>query len=150
LEAAIKEENDMTSEQITSVQTSFALVRPIADTAATLFYDRLFELNPSLRGLFEEDLREQRKKLMAMLATAVDNLHRWDTLAPHVKQLGQRHVGYGVKPADYDTVGSALINTLEKGLGDAFTPSVRDAWLACYTTIAAEMQAVEPAKTVKA
>lgn len=140
----------MTSEQTTLVQTSFAQVRPIADTAATLFYDRLFELNPSLRGLFKKDLREQQKKLMAMLATAVDNLHQWDTVAPHVKQLGLRHVGYGVKPADYDTVGTALIDTLEKGLGDAFTPPVRDAWLACYTTIAAEMQAVEQAETIKA
>jgi hemoglobin-like flavoprotein len=149
LEAAIKEESDMTLEETTLVQTSFAQVRPIADTAATLFYDRLFELNPSLRGLFKEDLREQRKKLMAMLATAVNNLHQWDAVAPHVKQLGLRHVGYGVKPADYDTVGTALIDTLEKGLGEAFTPPVRDAWLACYTAIVVEMQAVE-AETIKA
>jgi hemoglobin-like flavoprotein len=149
LEAPIKEESDMTSEQTNLVQASFAHVRSIADTAATLFYDRLFELNPSLRGLFKEDLREQRKKLMAMLATAVDNLHQWDAVAPHVKQLGMRHVGYGVKPVDYDTVGSALIDTLEKGLGEAFTPPVRDAWLACYTTIVAEMRAVET-ETIKA
>jgi hemoglobin-like flavoprotein len=139
----------MTSEQTNLVQASFAQVRPIADTAATLFYDRLFELNPSLRGLFKEDLREQRKKLMAMLATAVDNLHQWDAVAPHVRQLGLRHVGYGVEPADYDTVGSALIDTLEKGLGEAFTPPVRDAWLACYTMIVAEMRAVET-ETIKA
>jgi hemoglobin-like flavoprotein len=140
----------MTSEQTALVQTSFAQVAPIADTAATLFYDRLFELNPSLRGLFDEDLREQRIKLMAMLTTAVNNLQQWDAVAPRVKQLGLRHVGYGVKPADYDTVGTALIDTLEKGLGDAFSPPVRDAWIACYTTIAAEMQAIEPAETVKA
>lgn len=140
----------MTSEQTSLVQASFAQVAPIADTAATLFYDRLFELNPSLRGLFSEDLREQRIKLMAMLTTAVNNLHQWETVAPHVKQLGWRHVSYGVKSADYDTVGTALIDTLEKGLGEAFTPPVRDAWIACYTTIAADMQAVEQAKTVKA
>ena len=139
----------MTSEQTTLVQTSFAQVAPIADTAATLFYDRLFELNPSLRGLFSEDLREQRMKLMAMLTTVVNNLHQWHAVAPHVKQLGLRHVGYGVKPADYDTVGSALIDTLEKGLGEAFTPPVRDAWLACYATIVAEMRAVET-ETIKA
>ena len=139
----------MTSEQTTLVQTSFAKVAPIADTAATLFYDRLFELNPSLRGLFNEDLREQRMKLMAMLTTAVNNLPQWEAVAPHVKQLGLRHIGYGVKPADYDTVGIALIDTLEKGLGEAFTPPVRDAWIACYTTIVAEMQAVELAETVK-
>ena len=139
----------MTSEQTTLVQTSFAKVAPIADTAATLFYDRLFELNPSLRGLFDEDLREQRMKLMAMLTTAVNNLSQWDAVAPHVKQLGLRHVGYGVKPADYDTVGIALIDTLEKGLAEAFTPPVRDAWIACYTKIVAEMQAVKLAETVK-
>jgi hemoglobin-like flavoprotein len=139
----------MTSEQTTLVQTSFAQVAPIADTAATLFYDRLFELNPSLRGLFSEDLREQRMKLMAMLTTAVNNLHQWDVVAPNVKQLGLRHVGYGVKSADYDTVGTALIDTLEKGLGEAFTPPVRDAWIACYTAIVAEMHAVE-AETIKA
>jgi hemoglobin-like flavoprotein len=138
-----KGESNMTSEQTTLVQTSFAKVAPIADAAATLFYDRLFELNPSLRGLFNDDLREQRIKLMAMLTTAVNNLHQWETLAPDVKRLGLRHVGYGVKPRDYDTVGAALIDTLQKGLGEAFTPPVRDAWIACYTTIAAEMQAVE-------
>ncbi len=117
----------MTSEQTTLVQTSFAQVAPIADTAATLFM-----------------------KLMAMLTTAVNNLHQWHAVAPQVKQLGLRHVGYGVKAADYDTVGTALIDTLEKGLGEAFTPPVRDAWIACYTTIAAEMRAVEQAETVKA
>ena len=91
----------MTSEQTTLVQTSFAQVAPIADTAATLFYDRLFELNPSLRGLFREDLREQRMKLMAMLTTAVNNLHQWDAVAPNIKQLGLRHVGYGVSATQY-------------------------------------------------
>ena len=139
----------MTPEQTTLMQTSLTQVAPVAETAATLNYDRLFELNPSLRGLFREDLREQRMKLMAMLTTAVNNLHQWHAVAPHVKQLGMRHVGYGVKPVDYDTVGSALIDTLEKGLGEAFTPPVRDAWLACYTTIVAEMRAVET-ETIKA
>ena len=77
-----------------------------------------------------------------MLTTAVNNLRQWDAVAPHVKQLGLSHVGYGVKPADYDTVGTALIDTLEKGLGEAFTPPVRD-------TIVPEMQAVEQTETVK-
>jgi hemoglobin-like flavoprotein len=141
----------MTPEQTILVQSSFAQVAPIADTAAALFYNRLFELKPSLRGLFGEDLREQQTKLMAMLTTAVNNLHQWDAVSPHVKQLGRRHVAYGVKPADYDTVGAALIDTLEKGLGETFTPSVREAWVACYTAIAAEMQqAAEQAETVKA
>jgi hemoglobin-like flavoprotein len=127
-------------ELITLVQTSFTSVAPISDVASQLFYDRLFELDPSLRKLFGDDLREQRQKLMAMLAFAVNNLHRWDEISPQVRQLGQRHIGYGVKPNDYATVGAALIDTLEKGLGDAFTQPVRRAWAGCYEAIAADMQ----------
>jgi hemoglobin-like flavoprotein len=129
----------MTPAQQILVQTSFAKVVPIADVAATLFYEDLFQRDPRLRPLFKEDMTEQRQKLMAMLATAVANLGNWRAIAPAVQALGRRHITYGVKPADFDTVGAALIATLEKGLGDGFTPEVRDAWLACYAAVAAEM-----------
>jgi hemoglobin-like flavoprotein len=130
----------MTPEQQALVQTSFAKVVPIADVAATLFYEDLFLRNPRLRPLFKEDMTDQRQKLMAMLGTAVANLTRWEKIAPSVQALGQRHAAaYGVKPADYATVGQALIATLEKGLGDGFTPQVRDAWLACYAAVSSEM-----------
>jgi len=129
----------MTPEQQTLVRSSFAKVAPIADTAAILFYDELFRLDPGLRPLFKEDLTEQRKKLMAMLTTAVLNLGEWEKISAAVKALGRRHVSYGVKPADYQTVGAALIATLEKGLGADFTPEVRAAWLACISTVAGEM-----------
>ena len=112
---------------------------PIADTAATLFYEDLFRRNPSLRALFKEDMADQRRKLMTMIGTAVANLGNWANIAPAVAALGQRHAAYGVKIEDYDTVGKALIATLEKGLGDAFTPEVKEAWLACYAAVAAEM-----------
>jgi hemoglobin-like flavoprotein len=139
----------MTPEQTTLVQTNFAPVAPLAETAATQFYNRLFELNPSLRGLFGEDLREHRMELMAMLTTAVNNLHLWDAVAPHLKQLGRPHAGYGVKPADYNTIRTALIDTLEESPGEAFTPRVRDVWIARHTTIAPEMRAVGQTETVK-
>ena len=129
----------MTPEQQTLVRSSFAKVAPIADTAAILFYEELFRLDPGLRPLFKEDLTEQRKKLMAMLTTAVLNLGEWEKISAAVKALGRRHVSYGVKPADYQTVGVALIATLEKGLGADFTPEVRAAWLACISTVAGEM-----------
>ena len=84
-----------------------------------------------------------------MLGTAVSNLHRLDVVLPQLQQLGRKHVSYGVDPESYDTVGTALISALETGLGDAFTPSVRDAWVACYVTIATTMKAaserLEPA-----
>jgi hemoglobin-like flavoprotein len=130
----------MTPEQQTLVQTSFAKVAPIADQAAILFYDDLFERNPALRSLFKEDMTEQRQKLMTMLGTAVANLRQWDRISEAVRELGRRHAGYGVAAADYDTVGASLIATLEKGLGADFTPEVRDAWLACFAAIAAEMR----------
>jgi hypothetical protein len=104
----------MTPEQTTLMQTSLTQVAPVAETAATLNYDRLFELNPSLRGLLKEDLRAQRLKLMAMLTTAVNNRRQWDAVAQDPKQLGLPHVGY-MKPTDYDTIETAFIDTLEKG-----------------------------------
>jgi len=130
----------MTEEQIVLVRESFAKVAPIAEAAAAVFYDRLFALNPSLRPLFKGDMEEQGRKLMDIIGTAVDNLDRLEKIIPAVRDLGHRHRSYGVGDADYETVGSALIWTLEDGLGNAFTPAVRDAWIACYGTLAGEMK----------
>jgi hemoglobin-like flavoprotein len=129
-----------TPEQVALVQESFELVAPIAETAAELFYNRLFELDPSVKPLFKGDMTEQGKKLMAMIATAVKGLNNPEKLIPAVEQLGRNHVGYGVVPEHYDTVGAALIWTLEQGLGDAFTPEVKDAWIAVYTLLASVMK----------
>ena len=122
------------------VQSSFEKVAPIADTAAALFYGRLFELDPSLRPMFTTDLKEQGKKLMNMLTLAVRGLDKLDQLVPAVQALGRRHAGYGVKAEHYNTVGAALIWTLEKGLGEAFTPEVKEAWIAVYTLLSQTMQ----------
>ena len=129
----------MTPEQITLVQTSFKKVVPIAGTAADLFYDRLFEIAPPVRALFPSDLTEQKVKLMAMLGTAVTNLHQLDTIQPAVKALGERHKGYGVTAEHYAPVGAALLWTLEKGLGPDFTPETKAAWTAAYTVLAGVM-----------
>jgi hemoglobin-like flavoprotein len=125
---------------IALVQESWKQVVPIADQAAALFYEQLFTLDPSLKSLFKSDLKAQGKKLTSMLNTAVVNLARLDTILPAVKDLGRRHVGYGVEPAHYETVGTALIATLEKGLGSAFTPDVRAAWVEAYTALSSVMQ----------
>src|SRR5580658_6632272 len=102
----------MTSETQTLVRDSFAKVAPIAPQAAALFYDRLFALDPSLKPLFKGDMTEQGRLLMAMIGTAVANLNRLETIVPAVQELGRRHATYGVQPAHYDTVGSALLWTL--------------------------------------
>jgi hemoglobin-like flavoprotein len=122
------------------VRASFARVAPISDQAAALFYGRLFAIDPGLRPLFKSDLTEQGRKLMAVLAVAVANLHRLDAILPTVQDLGRRHVRYGVKPADYDTVAAALLWTLEQALGADFTPATNAAWTVCYLTLAEQMK----------
>jgi hemoglobin-like flavoprotein len=122
------------------VQESFKKVVPIAGTAADLFYDRLFEIAPEVRSLFPDDLTEQKKKLIAMLATAVNNLHQVGTILPAVEDLGRRHVAYGITDKMYEPVGAALLWTLGQGLGDAFTPPLKEAWTETYMTVAGVMQ----------
>lgn len=130
----------MTPMQKTLVQQSFKQVVPIAETAATIFYERLFATTPDVRPLFKSDLTEQKKKLVQMLAYCVGKLDAPDELLPAVRALGQRHVGYGVASEHYDSVGAALLWTLQTGLGAAFTPEVKDAWTAVYGVLAATMQ----------
>lgn len=130
----------MTPHQIDLVQKSFAQVKPIASTAAQLFYQRLFTLDPGLRHLFKGDMARQGQMLMSMIGAAVAGLRSLETLSPVVRQLGARHVAYGVRQEHYDTVGAALLWTLEQGLGEAFTTEVRDAWAAAYTLLSEVMQ----------
>lgn len=126
----------MTPEQVKLVQDSFAKVAPIADTAATLFYDRLFEMAPQVRALFPHDLTEQKRKLMATLAVVVNGLNNLPTVLPAASALAKRHVVYGAEPSHYPVVGGALLWTLEKGLGPAWNPELATAWTAAYTTLA--------------
>ena len=130
----------VTLRQIELVQSSFAIIAPIADDAAALFYRRLFEIDPSLEQMFKGDMPSQRQKLMQMLTAAVKGLPRLDRLVPVVEDLGRRHVRYGVMDEHYDTVGAALLWTLEKGLGDAFTAEVREAWTTVYGLLATTMK----------
>lgn len=130
----------MTPEQIELVKSSWAKVVPIADTAAELFYGKLFNLDPSLKPLFKGDMVEQGRKLMKMINTAVNSLDRLDAILPGVQQLGIRHIGYGVKDEHYDTVGTALLWTLEAGLGEAFTADTKVAWATVYGALADTMR----------
>ncbi len=129
----------MTPDQVQLVQQSFAKVAPISETAAVLFYDRLFEIAPGVRAMFPDDMTEQRKKLMMMLAAVVNGLANLESILPAASALAKRHIGYGAKPEHYPVVGSALLWTLEKGLGDAWTPEIADAWTAAYGTLSGFM-----------
>ncbi|WP_169568299.1 globin family protein [Sneathiella limimaris] len=130
----------MTPKQIELVQTSFKSVAAISEQAAELFYNRLFELDPSLKPLFKGNMKEQGKKLMATIGVAVSSLKNLEKIRPTVEALGKSHKDYGVQDRHYDTVAEALIWTLGKGLGDAFTEDVKAAWVETYTTLATIMK----------
>jgi hemoglobin-like flavoprotein len=140
----------MTPQQITLVQSSFAKVVPIAPQAAEIFYARLFELAPQVRALFKGDMKEQGRKLMAMLATVVNGLTRLETIVPAAQQLAVRHVAYGARPEHYAVVGAALLDTLDKGLGPDFTPEVRAAWTEAYGLLSGVMIEAQKAVPPKA
>lgn len=132
----------MSPEEKRHVKSTWAMVVPIADTAASLFYDRLFALDVSLRPLFANaDMAEQRRKLMQALAAVVGGLDNLEPLIPVLETLGRNHVRYGVIDRHYDTVGAALLWTLEQGLKDAWTPAVKAAWIVAYGAVAGVMRA---------
>jgi hemoglobin-like flavoprotein len=127
-------------EQIELVQKTWRLVLPVGDTAAELFYGKLFSLDPSLQKLFSNDMRDQGRNLTAMISVAVHWLARPEKIVIAVQQLGRRHAAYGVQPRHYDLVAVALLWMLESCLGDAFTPEARSAWTAVYEMLAKTMQ----------
>jgi len=129
----------MTPDQVKLVQQSFARVVPIADKAAEIFYDRLFEIAPAVRSLFHGDMAEQRRRLMATLAVVVNGLNNLPSVLPAASALAKRHVSYGVKPEHYSVVGEALLWTLARGLGPQWSSEVAAAWTAAYATLSGYM-----------
>ena len=127
----------MTPEQVKLVQESFAKVAPISEQASALFYDRLFAIAPKVKSMFPADMTEQRRKLMATGRGA--GLGNLKSILPAASSLAKRHVSYGAKAEHYPVVGAALLWTLEKGLGDGWTPAVADAWTAAYGTLSGFM-----------
>lgn len=129
----------MTPADVALVKSSFEKVKPIAGDAAALFYGRLFEIAPDVKPLFKGEITEQGRKLMATLAVVVNGLDNLPSILPAASALARKHVGYGVTPAHYAPVGAALLWTLERGLGGAWTPQLAAAWTAAYTTLSGFM-----------
>ena len=102
---------------------------------------KLFELDPAVRSMFSGDMKEQGRKLMAILNTAVNSLNNLGSIVPAIQDMGKRHLAYGVKDEHYDTVGTALIWTLGAGLKEDFTDDVKSAWVEVYTLVADTMKA---------
>ena len=130
----------LTPRQVSLIQGSFAKVEPIAAQAAAIFYDKLFEYDPRVRGLFKTDMKSQGGKLMAVLKAAVSGLNDLGKLVPVLQQLAARHLKYGVTVDDYTPVGNALLFALKKGLGPDFTAETEEAWTALYRVVATTMR----------
>ena len=130
----------MTKQQVDLVQRTFMKVLPISELAAQLFYKKLFEMDPSLRPMFKGDMNEQGRKLMQMIGMAVTGLSTPNEIIGLIADLGRRHAEYGVVDDHYDTVRSALLWTLKRGLGPEFTPEVEAAWIGAYDFLAGAMK----------
>ena len=134
-----RQDNIMTPEQVTVIQQSFSKVAPISEAAAVMFYDRLFEVAPSVRAMFPQDMTEQRKKLMGMLAAVVGGLSNLQSILPAASALARRHVAYGARAEHYPVVGATLLWTMEKGVGEAWTPELATAWSEAYGVLSSYM-----------
>lgn len=132
-------EAPLSAEQIKLIQSTWELLVPIKEKTATLFYQKLFLAKPEFRPLFKGDIESQGAKLVSAIATVVNALDKLEQVVPTLQSLGQRHVGYGVKPEYYDAVGGVLLQTFEQCLGDAFTAEAKTAWTAAYGVVASTM-----------
>lgn len=130
----------MTPTQVTLIRNSFAAITDVG-AAATLFYSKLFSLNPKLRHLFPADMTSQGLKLINMIAMAVAHADRLGEVAPVVAMMGRRHCDYGAHASDYETVKQALVQMLAETLGAKFTPETAEAWSFLYEVLANVMQA---------
>ena len=129
----------MTPEQITLVQSSFQRLGPDLPALTARFYEELFERDPALRPLFTTDMAEQRVKFAQKLTEIVQSIPRLDQLLVHTRALGARHVGYGVRATDYQTVGDSLIAAIAAVLGDEFDAATREAWDLAFNIVAETM-----------
>ena len=138
----------MTPEREQLVRSTWSRFAPHAADHARYFYDKLFELDPDCRAMFNTaTMSEQRHRLMESLGTLVAELDDPERLVTDLAMLGRRHVAYGVRDSDYDAAGVALLWTLEQALGPEFTPEARAAWTEAYHAMASVMRRVSTVVT---
>jgi len=130
----------MTPDQIELVQSTFEKIGSAKERTAGAFYDRLFELDPSMRSLFKNDMVGMRQQFMGAVDNAVTGLENLEAILPEIEALGVRHLDYGVEDGHYDTVGEAFLWAMERELGNAFTPDVRTAWSEAYLVLSGVMR----------
>ena len=130
----------MDAHQVSLVQKSFEKAATLGEKVAEIFYAELFAIDPALRSMFKGDMKEQGKKLLTTLAFVVRSLHTPEKIIKAAQQLAVKHIDYGVTAEHYTLVGNALLRTLKKGLGEAYTPELHEAWVAAYKTLSGVMK----------
>jgi nitric oxide dioxygenase len=127
----------LTEKQRQIVTASFARIVPITSEATATFYNHLWEIAPETKRLFQNtDMTQQGMKLMQTLGMAVRALHDPDSIMPMLRDLGKRHIGYGVTIEQYELIRAALLRMIEHSIGRDFNDETRDAWNAAYDLIA--------------
>lgn len=131
----------MTTKNIELVKNSWASVATMdMETVGGLFYNRLFEIAPDVKPMFSKSsMPEQSKKLLTMLSYVIAKLGKLEDIIDEVAKLARRHEGYGVKADHYTAVGSALLWTLEQGLGTQWNLELKAAWIEVYTVLSEAM-----------
>ena len=133
----------MTPEREALVRATWQRFEPHAADHFRYFYDKLFELDPAAKAMFAKaNMDLQRHRLMETIGQLIAELEHPEQFVTDLVILGRRHVAYGVRDSDYDSAGVALLWTLEKALGDEFTPEARSAWTEAYQHIASVMRRV--------
>lgn len=133
--------HNLTDGQLALVAGTADVLAATDTRAADLFYDKLFELAPEVRRLFKDDLADQKRKLLDMLASLLLQATDPEGFKRGLRELGLRHRAYGAKPAHYGPVGQALLHALRISLGQRFSVEVEAAWTTLYLDVAALMVA---------
>ena len=129
----------ISARQSAMIRESFAKLRERLEPASIFFYEALFARDPSLRGMFRDDLAGQGMKFMTTLGIAIENIDHPDKLGERFEELGRGHAMMGVKAAHFAPMGEALIDTLKEELKEEFTDELEEAWRAAYKELSERM-----------
>ena len=131
----------MTAEDIKAIRKSFQLIAGKEQIVTLLFYNRLFQSNPSLRKLFPGEMSDQAKKLADVLKVLDTSLDQMESLRPALRGLGARHRNqYGVFEEYYAAFCQTLVDTLQETAGTRFDEAMTNAWNTMLRDVSAEMR----------
>jgi hemoglobin-like flavoprotein len=134
----------LSADDIARVRSSFDRIWSISEHTSDLFYSRLFEIAPEIRPMFRNDMDEQKRKFMSTLAVIVGCLDDSNKLAPLTDRLARQHGEFGLQAAHYAVVEDALLWSLQRGLGEKWTPAVAASWSKAYGIVSNSMIGREP------